>query len=78
MFGMRLLAILVSLAGSMHVAQCQWEIQNSGSTADLRGIHSVGQGIAWASGTEGTVLRTVNDGKGWQRCATPKIPVCGL
>jgi len=71
MFGMRLLAILVSLAGSMHVAQCQWEIQNSGSTADLRGIHSVGQGIAWASGTEGTVLRTANDGEGWQRCATP-------
>lgn len=71
MIGMRLLSLLISLAGSIHVAHCQWEIQNSGTIADLRGIQSVGQGIAWASGTEGTVLRTTNDGKVWQRCTTP-------
>ena len=52
-------------------ASAQWEILPSPSTADLRGIHNVGQGIAWASGTHGTVLRTTNDGKDWQRCATP-------
>jgi len=71
MIGMRLLPLLILLAGSIHIAHCQWEIQNSGTIADLRGIHSVGQGIAWASGTDGTVLRTTNDGKVWQRCATP-------
>ena len=52
-------------------APAQWSIQDSHTTADLRGIHSIGNGIAWASGTEGTVLRTINDGKDWQRCATP-------
>src|ERR1035437_8569973 len=53
------------------VATAQWEIQSAPTTADLRGIHNAGKGIAWASGTEGTVLRTTNDGKDWQRCATP-------
>jgi photosystem II stability/assembly factor-like uncharacterized protein len=52
-------------------AQAQWEIQTAPTTADLRGIESVGKGIAWASGTEGAVLRTTNDGKDWQRCVTP-------
>ncbi|HKO19478.1 MAG TPA: hypothetical protein VJU82_11390, partial [Acidobacteriaceae bacterium] len=51
--------------------QAQWAIQDSRTTADLRGIHALGNGIAWASGTQGTVLRTTNDGKDWQRCATP-------
>lgn len=49
----------------------QWEVLPSGSTADLRGIHAIGHGVAWASGTQGTVLRTTDDGKTWQRCATP-------
>ena len=56
------------VAGS---ARAQWEILDSGSTADLRGIDSVGGGVAWASGTQGTVLQTVDHGKTWQRCATP-------
>jgi len=49
----------------------QWTIQDAHTTADLRGIHALGNGVAWASGTEGTVLRTTNDGKDWQRCTTP-------
>jgi hypothetical protein len=52
-------------------ASAQWEIQSAPSTADLRGIDSVGNGIAWASGSDGTVLRTVDGGKSWVRCATP-------
>jgi hypothetical protein len=71
MIGMRLLSLLMFLAGSTLAAHCQWEIQNSGTIADLRGIHSVGQGIAWASGTEGTVLRTTDGGNDWQRCTSP-------
>jgi len=61
-----LAALLVTTAAS-----AQWEILPSGSTADLRGIHALGNGVAWASGTDATVLRTTNDGKSWQRCATP-------
>jgi len=52
-------------------AQGQWEVLDSHTTASLRGIHSIGNGIAWASGTEGTVLRTTDNGTTWQRCATP-------
>jgi photosystem II stability/assembly factor-like uncharacterized protein len=49
----------------------QWEIQNSNTTADLRGIHNVGGGVAWASGTNGTVLRTEDGGYLWQPCTVP-------
>jgi hypothetical protein len=52
-------------------AQAQWTIQTAPTTADLRGIDSVGNGVAWASGTKGTVLRTEDMGKTWQTCAVP-------
>jgi hypothetical protein len=53
------------------VANAQWQILNSGTTADLRGIDNVGGGVAWASGTNGTVLRTEDGGYLWQPCAIP-------
>ena len=49
----------------------QWQIQQSNTSASLRGIHSLGHGIAWASGTKGTILRTTDLGQHWQRCTTP-------
>jgi photosystem II stability/assembly factor-like uncharacterized protein len=67
---MRLVLLAAALALTAS-AQAQFEIQDSHSTASLRGIHSIGQGVAWASGTEGTVLRTTDEGKNWQRCTTP-------
>jgi photosystem II stability/assembly factor-like uncharacterized protein len=48
-----------------------WELQNSTTKAGLRGIHAVGNGIAWASGTNGTILRTEDGGYMWQSCAMP-------
>jgi hypothetical protein len=52
-------------------AHAQWEIEASNTTADLRGIHSIGNGVAWASGTHGTVLRTEDSGYVWQTCSAP-------
>jgi photosystem II stability/assembly factor-like uncharacterized protein len=52
-------------------AQAQWQIETSNTTADLRGIHSIGNGVAWASGTNGTVLRTEDGGYVWQSCSVP-------
>ena len=52
-------------------ARAQWQIQDSHTTASLRGIHALGNGVAWASGTQGTVLHTTDDGTTWQTCTTP-------
>lgn len=52
-------------------AHGQWQLKEAHTTADLRGIHSLGNGIAWASGTGGTVLHTTDDGRNWQHCTTP-------
>lgn len=56
---------------TLSVATGQWEIQVSRSTANLRGIHSLDGSIAWASGADGTVLRTVNGGLQWEKCTVP-------
>jgi len=53
------------------LAHAQWQTQDSHSTASLRGIHAVSDAVGWASGTDGTILRTEDGGKDWQRCATP-------
>ena len=42
-----------------------WQMQNSGTTASLRGLHVLGDTVVWASGTGGTVLRTVDGGQHW-------------
>jgi hypothetical protein len=63
-----LLAVVLAACGA---ARAQWEIESSGTTADLRGIDNVGGGAAWASGTNGTVLRTEDGGYLWQACAVP-------
>jgi photosystem II stability/assembly factor-like uncharacterized protein len=52
-------------------AEAQWQLQDAHTTADLRGIDSLGGGVAWASGTNGTVLRTEDAGFVWQLCAIP-------
>ena len=48
-----------------------WQMQDSGTTAGLRGIHTVDGTVAWASGTGGTVLRTTDGGAHWTKCAVP-------
>ena len=52
-------------------ASAQWQMLPSTSTAGLRGIHTVGRKVAWASGTNGTVLRTLDGGAHWQACPVP-------
>ena len=57
--------------GVISGANGQWQIQDSHSTANLRGVHSVDGMVAWASGASGTVLRTENGGARWEKCAIP-------
>jgi photosystem II stability/assembly factor-like uncharacterized protein len=65
------LAILIFILTLTAQARAQWEIEDSHTTAGLRGIDSVGDGVAWASGTNGTILRTEDGGYVWQLCAIP-------
>jgi hypothetical protein len=71
MTGMRLRSFLIFLAVFVPCGHAQWVIKESNTTANLSGIHNVGDGIAWASGAQGTVLRTIDGGETWLRCATP-------
>lgn len=70
--GMRVPFLVVCWAGLLPAGVfAQWQMQTSNTTADLRGIDNVGNGVAWASGTRGTVLRTEDGGYVWQTCAVP-------
>lgn len=67
----RALILLILIFAGLQSARGQWEMQDSHTTAGLRGIHAVSNMIAWASGTDGTVLRTEDGGATWQKCAVP-------
>jgi dipeptidyl-peptidase-4 len=43
-----------------------WRAQVSGVTSRLRGVSAVSPLVAWASGANGTVLRTIDGGQSWQ------------
>ncbi len=63
--------LIALFLASIIPAHAQWSLQTSHTTADLHAVHSIGNGAAWASGANGTVLRTTDDGSTWQRCSTP-------
>jgi photosystem II stability/assembly factor-like uncharacterized protein len=67
----RTLSLTALIVIALGTANAQWQLQTSNTTADLRGIHSIGHRVAWASGTNGTVLRTTDEGRTWQTCAIP-------
>lgn len=67
----RALALVASLLAGAVFSAAQWQVQTSGTNAGLRGIHAVDSQIAWASGTEGTILKTLDGGAHWTRCAVP-------
>jgi len=75
--GLALLLTCASIAAAQTPAPVVWQMQQSGSTASLRGIFSVDGAVAWASGSEGTVLKTTDGGAHWQKCATPDAATDG-
>lgn len=44
-----------------------WTVLTSGVSARLRGVSAVNERVAWASGADGTVLRTIDGGLRWER-----------
>jgi photosystem II stability/assembly factor-like uncharacterized protein len=61
----------LAFAQSPIPAPTPWQMQESGTAAGLRGIDSVDGTVAWASGTGGTVLRTIDGGAHWTKCVVP-------
>lgn len=57
-----LLLFLIASLATPH-----WVIQNSGTTARLRGASAVSDRVAWVSGSGSTVLRTADGGATWQK-----------
>ncbi|MDR7276202.1 WD40/YVTN/BNR-like repeat-containing protein [Catenuloplanes atrovinosus] len=48
-----------------------WSLTPSGSEARLRGLSVVSPRVVWASGSSGTVLRTVDGGRHWSPAGPP-------
>jgi photosystem II stability/assembly factor-like uncharacterized protein len=48
-----------------------WNTQVSNTTASLRGLRVVSAQVVWASGTQGTFLRTTDAGAHWQTGTVP-------
>jgi photosystem II stability/assembly factor-like uncharacterized protein len=53
------------------IASAEWQKMNVQTTASFRGLSVVSENVVWASGTEGTVIRTVDGGRGWSVMTVP-------
>jgi photosystem II stability/assembly factor-like uncharacterized protein len=65
---MKLLFLIAVAALSVHA---QWIRQPVNTTASFRGLSVVNEKVIWASGTGGTVIRTIDSGKTWNVYAVP-------
>jgi photosystem II stability/assembly factor-like uncharacterized protein len=59
-------AVLAATAGFTGHAGPHWQLSDTGSAARFRGLAPVSGKVAWAAGTEGTILRTLDGGRRWQ------------
>jgi photosystem II stability/assembly factor-like uncharacterized protein len=66
---MKTVIFLVALLAA--TAQAQWIKQSVNTDASFRGLSVVSDKVVWASGTGGTVIRTVDAGKNWNVIAVP-------
>src|SRR5947208_13643045 len=67
---MRILIPLFFLIAAVS-APAQWVKQQVNTNAAFRGLSVVNDKIIWASGTAGTVIRTIDGGKTWQVMTVP-------
>jgi photosystem II stability/assembly factor-like uncharacterized protein len=67
-----LFALLLIAASTAQVSRGpRWTVQDSGVTARLRGISAASDTVVWASGANGTIVRTTDGGKTWVTIAPP-------
>jgi photosystem II stability/assembly factor-like uncharacterized protein len=67
--------MLLPLALGLAILQAgpafQWTPLSTNVTARLRGVSAVSDRVVWASGTDGTVVRTTDGGASWHRLTIP-------
>ncbi|HEY0462481.1 MAG TPA: hypothetical protein VGC97_25325 [Pyrinomonadaceae bacterium] len=68
---MKYIFLLISLMVFSIIANAGWQKQNIDTKASLRGLAVVNQNVIWASGTNGTVLRSIDGGKNWSVIKVP-------
>src|SRR6186713_508921 len=68
---MKYLLLLIAFLAAATTISAQWVKQNVNTTASLRGLSVVNEKVVWASGTGGTVIRTVDGGKTWNVIVVP-------
>lgn len=61
----------ILLTFCVQTVAAQWIKQNVDTTASLRGLSVVNEKVVWASGTGGTVIRTIDGGKTWKVMTVP-------
>src|SRR5262245_18160759 len=66
-----LATFLVAPPGAGATTNLTWQPTTTNSDARLRGLSAVSSHVAWASGSKGTILRTVDGGRSWQQVAPP-------
>ena len=67
--------IFISIAFLMifvSIANAQWQKQTVETDAGFRGLSVVSENVIWASGTGGTVIKTIDGGKNWTVIKIPE------
>jgi photosystem II stability/assembly factor-like uncharacterized protein len=67
----RLTALLLLLGSSPAAGQSTWETLKAETTASFRGLSVVNDRVVWASGTRGTVIRSIDGGNTWRVDSIP-------
>lgn len=65
------LVYVLPLLLASQLTHAQWIKQDVATTASFRGLSVVNEKVVWASGTGGTVIRTIDGGKKWDVIQVP-------
>lgn len=65
------LIFLNPVLGSLFAQELSWVEQKSSSGASLRGLYVIDDAVVWASGADGSILRTLDAGKSWEQLPAP-------
>jgi photosystem II stability/assembly factor-like uncharacterized protein len=68
---MRLLSASIVLLALGFFADSPWKVEVSGTKARFRGVSAVDTNISWASGSQGTCVKTIDGGSTWKRLTVP-------